>query len=446
MKKTYLYNNKLVFSYHRFLRKLNNLISKGANKRKQEILKKRLANLIASIAQLQGLFKKSALTATAIGGMSILSFNGYAQTFESQLSTKDGLLFGLSKSDSKSTVAFGDLDNDGDLDLLSGNQNGSFNYYQNLGNAQEPSFAAKNANPFGLVSLTDNFSYPSLVDIDNDGDLDIFSGELYGNFIFYKNIGTPTVPLFDEKVENPFGLVSDPFGFSTPTFVDLDNDGDYDILSGNAYGDFVNYQNNGTASIPLFDNATNVFDNLQDVNNPHLLTSRSFCDLDNDGDMDMIEGNYNDGNFYYYPNSGTKTLPNYASTEMNPFGLTNIDMFSRPSFVDLDGDGDSDLFSGSDDGNFYYFKNASLLTGIENSITTTFSVYPNPASDILNIALTEAISGNASITDIHGNVVVSKNVAGSQFNISTADVESGVYLLKVATASLTLTKQVVIVK
>jgi hypothetical protein len=121
-------------------------------------------------------------------------------------------------------------------------------------------------------------------------------------------------------------------------------------------------------------------------------------------------------------------------------------MFSRPSFVDLDGDGDSDLFSGSDDGNFYYFKNASLLTGIENSITTTFSVYPNPASDILNIALTEAISGNASITDIHGNVVVSKNVAGSQFNISTADVESGVYLLKVATASLTLTKQVVIVK
>ena len=86
------------------------------------------------------------------------------------------------------------------------------------------------------------------------------------------------------------------------------------------------------------------------------------------------------------------------------------------------------------------------ISGLNNSPKTSFTVYPNPAADILNIALTEAISGNVAITDIHGNEVANKTVSGAQFNISTADLTSGVYVLKIASASQTLTKQVVIVK
>jgi hypothetical protein len=88
----------------------------------------------------------------------------------------------------------------------------------------------------------------------------------------------------------------------------------------------------------------------------------------------------------------------------------------------------------------------TIINSLKDTPKTSFTVYPNPASDILNIALTESIAGNATITDIHGNVVANKTVSGAQFNISTADLASGVYILKVASASLTLTKQVVIVK
>lgn len=86
------------------------------------------------------------------------------------------------------------------------------------------------------------------------------------------------------------------------------------------------------------------------------------------------------------------------------------------------------------------------VTGLEKNTSASFSVFPNPASDIVNINLTEAISGTVSITDTHGNLVVSKEVNGSQLNISTSDISSGVYVLKIASETLNTSKQVVIVK
>jgi hypothetical protein len=92
----------------------------------------------------------------------------------------------------------------------------------------------------------------------------------------------------------------------------------------------------------------------------------------------------------------------------------------------------------------HYVNN--IINGLNDMPNASFIVFPNPATDILNIALHESITGNASITDIHGNVVASKTVTGSQFNISTAELSSGVYVLKIASAAQTITKQVVIVK
>jgi hypothetical protein len=92
-----------------------------------------------------------------------------------------------------------------------------------------------------------------------------------------------------------------------------------------------------------------------------------------------------------------------------------------------------------------FYIDVFIITGIENNLTT-IAVYPVPASDVLNVSLNSPIAGTASITDIHGNVVASKTVTGSQFNISTAELSSGVYVLKIASAEQTITKQVVIVK
>lgn len=101
-------------------------------------------------------------------------------------------------------------------------------------------------------------------------------------------------------------------------------------------------------------------------------------------------------------------------------------------------------FSCADTSNVHTFN---ILTNINSSNSSKLSVYPNPASDVVNVTLPSSINGGiVSISDIHGNEVVSKSVSGLEFSISTSDLSSGVYILKVSSSILTATKQIVVVK
>jgi len=115
---------------------------------------------------------------------------------------------------------FADIDGDGDLDAFVGNSNGNTLFYRNMGTASAPSFAAPPVtNPFGLMNVGLDAA-PTLVDIDNDGDLDAFVGNYYGNTLFYRNTGTASAPSFAPPVTNPFGLMNVGL-YAAPTLVHL---------------------------------------------------------------------------------------------------------------------------------------------------------------------------------------------------------------------------------
>ena len=83
-------------------------------------------------------------------------------------------------------------------------------------------------------------------------------------------------------------------------------------------------------------------------------------------------------------------------------------------------------------------------TGISDQEVTSLAIYPNPATDILNI-----VSGNdiqsLSIVNIHGSLVMKSNVSNSNTQtISVSDLPAGVYFLKVQTANETQTSRFVI--
>ncbi|MEY5048715.1 MAG: hypothetical protein RLZZ175_2074 [Bacteroidota bacterium] len=85
-----------------------------------------------------------------------------------------------------------------------------------------------------------------------------------------------------------------------------------------------------------------------------------------------------------------------------------------------------------------------VATGLENSIVSNFSIYPNPATDNVTVSLTESVSGTVSIVDLHGNVVATKSISGNTSNISTAELASGVYVVKINSDKGIAVKQLVI--
>ncbi|MEM6698283.1 MAG: T9SS type A sorting domain-containing protein, partial [Bacteroidota bacterium] len=324
-----------------------------------------------------------------------------------------------------SAPSFVDIDGDGDFDAFVGELNGNINYFENTGTIASPTFTLQSTNnAFGLSDVG-LYSSPSFVDIDGDGDLDVFVGEYDGNINYFENTGTITAPAFTlQSTNGAFGL-SDVGLYASPSFADIDGDGDLDAFVGERDGNINYFENTGTITAPAFTlQSTNGAFGLSDVG---LSSSPSFVDLDRDGDLDAFIGE-RDGNINYFENTSTDaSIPAFTlqSTD-NAFGLTDVGINSTPSLVDIDGDGDFDVFIGKYDGNINYFKN--VLCNEEgqefqvNTYTTNRQNRPSVASNSEGdfVVVWESRGQDGSYYGIYGQRYTSSgSTVGSEFQINT---------------------------
>jgi uncharacterized protein YuzB (UPF0349 family) len=268
--------------------------------------------------------------------------------------------FGLPNVAYDAAPTFADLDADGDLDALIGEDVGRLVYCQNVGSANAPAFAQYTVDPFGLVSRTGMQSSPAFADIDADGDLDLFSGMNLGTTVLYENTGTPSAPAFALVPANPFGMgppLGSTFGSGaggSPAFADVDADGDLDAFAGEEGGGTRYWENTGSASAPSFGAVSLTPFGLLDVGYD---ASPSFADVDADGDLDAFHGN-RAGQTIFFDNHGTAGAPDFSGGwTLVPFGITNLAGYATPAFADVDADGDLDAFVGSSSGNTTFFEN-----------------------------------------------------------------------------------------
>ena len=169
--------------------------------------------------------------------------------------------------------------------------------------------------PFRQYNLTKpaeiNYSSTAFVDWDGDGDLDAFVGSGFNGVLFLRNDGGQ----FNRAdAANPFAQWNqtyDDLVFTTPTFGDFDGDGDLDAAVGSALGRIAYLQNNGgvltaptTTANPFLvwnDRANSVADTDQ--------SAPTFTDVDNDGDLDVVVGIF-DGRLRYLENTAGNTPTN----------------------------------------------------------------------------------------------------------------------------------------
>jgi hypothetical protein len=257
---------------------------------------------------------------------------------------------------SESSPALADLDGDGDLDLVVGNKlepddrrGGVLHLFRNTGTARSPSFRAA-----GRIDVAPGFQLaPAFGDLDGDGDLDLVLGSWRDEVMLYVNEGSRTEPRFAPA---PSLLVQLTRGSHTaPALADLDGDGDLDLLVGEASGSLNFYRNAGSRTAARFEL---VSDEWQGIRAGRRSVPR-LADLDGDGDQDLVVGT-EAGRPVIARNDGTPTAPRFARNAAVDAGVAaafDWPPFSAPAFADLDADGDTDLLLGNGSGGVGYWEN-----------------------------------------------------------------------------------------
>lgn len=283
-----------------------------------------------------------------------------------------------------SSLAFADIDGDLDLDVLitgdtSNQGQPATTLYRNNGIGF---FTAMPMTPFDAVYR----SSVAFADVDGDGDLDVLitgatASQAPPIAKLYANDGSG---VFTEMVGTPFQGVSS----SAVVFADIDNDNDLDVLiSGDISASWPSqpmtklYTNDGSG---VFTEATNTpFDALKNA-------SIAFADIDGDADADLlVSGNppsISPATQAYTPKLYTNNGSGAFTEETNtPFqGIRD----PAVAFADIDGDSDMDLVMAGSDSSYQpitkLYTNSGTGTFTENT-GSTFRAASSPSLAFANV-------------------------------------------------------------
>lgn len=258
-----------------------------------------------------------------------------------------------------SSVNFADIDNDGDQDLFWGDFFSSSIYFlENTGDSSTADIPGITASQFPDTSMsTRGFNRPIFTDIDDDGDLDLFVAAIFrdteiDNFWFYRNDGTASTPSYTLVTKNYLPQL-DVGRYAHPAWVDIDDDGDLDLFVGSFSGPVAFYRNVGMDSMVLQQDTAVTIPVPSDI----FVTAPAFYDIDSDGDFDAVVGHFN-GRLLLFRNNGTSSAPLF-SLESSQYLSVDVGNYSAPNFSDIDGDGDVDLWIGEESGTLNWMRNSS---------------------------------------------------------------------------------------
>lgn len=309
--------------------------------------------------------------------------------------------------------------------------------YKNVGSAQLPEFDLVDDNYLDLRNNQafdgTNWIRPTSGDLDNDGDEDLILGNDGGTLFYFQNIATPGNPAtFAAVISNYAGI--DVGLNSSPQLVDLNSDNDLDLLIGNHRGLIHYYENQGNVNFPSFVHVTDTFGQIK-IND---FTGQNFSngyaqplaiDFDNDQDLDLLVGTV-EGQVQVFVN--ISLAPNAPFFRSNDLFDTDFGKYSSPTATVLDSNKLSFVF-GDIRGGLTLMRDGGPVSVVEANFTSqNIILYPNPASDFVNFELREIPTGsfsNYEIYNFQSKLVERHPISGNSGRIETSELTAGIYFV-----------------
>ncbi|PSQ95574.1 MAG: VCBS repeat-containing protein [Bacteroidetes bacterium SW_9_63_38] len=246
---------------------------------------------------------------------------------------------------------FVDIDGDGDEDLFVQERSNRISFFERVTEGDSAR----------LVWRTDKYQdldvgeWFRFADLDQDGTPDLLAEQPYSYIRVYRNVGGPQTPRFERyadtlRTPDGTGLFSD--RQNIPNVTDLDGNGRLDLCLGRLDGTVTRYEATDTTGMPTFARVTDNFEGIEIVNRQlgvrHGANTLTFADVDEDGDPDLFWGDFFEPGLLLIENTGSRGNPvlSGAPTPFPPGNPIETSGYNAPTLTDWTGNGRLDLFVG----------------------------------------------------------------------------------------------------
>lgn len=330
-------------------------------------------------------------------------------------------------------------------------------YYENTGTVASPEFTFVTDDYQGIGSMglgSDLVFYPTFGDLDNDGDEDMILGEYTGYLYFLQNTGGAGNPaIFNTAVIlQQYFSVQDSLApmfesiYAYPHLVDIDRDNDLDLILGKRNGKLSWYENVGNQFAYKFEQQNTFFGGV-DVSEYWTVEGHSvpqFVDINNT--YHLIVGSKS-GALHYYDNIDGNLTGNFNLVDSTLEDI-NIGGYSAPAIADITGDSKLEMILGNQRGGVACYKSADFsLIGMEEKIISEMRVYPNPSNgnfivDLGSVPFESYSEMTIELIDLSGRTIEKIKPTSSMVQIDATHLSKGTYLLKLTTRTGISTKKV----
>jgi hypothetical protein len=342
-----------------------------------------------------------------------------------------------------SNAAIVDVNGDGLLDIVAGHfaytdsfqtYRSALTYIQNVGSLTQPSFSIQNTDFAGLSALNKRGLFPNFGDIDNDGDKDMIVGDMDGTLnLFINTAGAGNSFIFATPQTNYKSI--DVGNFSTPQLVDIDRDGDLDLMIGNYQGRLFYFQNTGTPSSADFSatptSNTFGFDLTSfgsRVSAPHF--------YDNNGAFELFLG-HEAGSIIHLGGIDGNITGIYDTLNLN-LGNIFLGRNTTVAVADFNADDTLDYVIGNIRGGLGIYStsfNEQVLVSDTKTVNKDFEVliFPNPVKDVFTVSTDNNMNlCKIEIFDINGRLIKSilPNNTKNIIQIDISECPSSVYFVR----------------